>query len=42
MRKILGITLVISFCLLAAAFIGAAADAPGVRILDSIRMPTPR
>ena len=37
MRKILGITLVISFCLLAAALIGAAADAPGVRVLDSIK-----
>jgi hypothetical protein len=37
MRKILSITVVISFCLLAAALICAAADVPGVRILDSIR-----
>jgi hypothetical protein len=37
MRKLLAITVVISFCLIAAAQIGAAADAPGVRILDSIR-----
>ena len=37
MKKILGITMVISVCLLAAALIGVAADAPGVRVLDSIQ-----
>jgi hypothetical protein len=37
MKKILFITAVISFCFLAAALIGAAADAPGVRVLDSIK-----
>ncbi len=37
MKKILGTTLVISLCLLAAALAGAAAGAPGMRVLDSIK-----
>lgn len=37
MRKILGSTVVLGLCLLAAAYVSAAADAPGVRILDSLK-----
>jgi hypothetical protein len=37
MRKILCITVVISLCLPAATLLSAAAGAPGVRVLDSIR-----
>ena len=37
MKKILGITLVLSLCLLGAAYLGFAASAPGVRVLDSLK-----
>jgi len=37
MRKVLSIAIVLSLCLLAAAFVNAAAEEPGVRILDSIK-----
>ena len=37
MRKILSTTVVLSLCLLAAAYVSAAAEAPGIRVLDSIK-----
>ena len=37
MRKILGITVVLSLCLLAGAYLSTAASAPGVSILDSLK-----
>ena len=37
MKKILGITLILNLCLLGAAYPGVAANAPGVRVLDSIK-----
>lgn len=37
MRKFFGITIVLSLCLLAAANVSVAADAPGPRVLDSIK-----
>jgi len=37
MRKIFAITVVISSCLIAAAQLGVAAEAPGVRVLDSLK-----
>ncbi len=37
MRKIFSIAAVLSLCLLAAAYISAAAGTPGVRILDSLK-----
>jgi len=37
MRKFFSIFAVLSLCFLAAAFVGAAADAPGTRVLDSIK-----
>ncbi len=37
MRKIFSIAAVLSLCLLAAAYISAAAGIPGVRILDSLK-----
>jgi len=37
MRKILCITVVLSLCILAAANVSTAADAPGTRVLDSLK-----
>jgi len=37
MRKILGITVVLSLCLLAGAYLSTAASAPGVSVLDSLK-----
>jgi hypothetical protein len=37
MKKYLGITMVLSLCLIAAASVSAAAEAPGTRVLDSLK-----
>ena len=37
MKKFIGLTAVMILCVLAAAYVSAAADAPGVRVLDSIK-----